>query len=67
MVEDRLAIPYHNDLITELNVERFELTKTGKIKFSHPQGTHDDRFWAVTLAVYGTRKTTAKPEDILLV
>lgn len=40
------------DLISELNVEKFELAKTGHIKFSHPEGTHDDVFWATALAVY---------------
>jgi len=44
--------PRDIDLPAELNVERYELTKTGHIKFSHPEGTHDDVFWAVALAVY---------------
>ena len=51
-----LQIPYDPDLFHELNVERFELGKTGKILFNHPQGTHDDRFWAVTLAVYSVEQ-----------
>ena len=49
---DNLHIPFDIDLFHELNVERYELAKTGKIIFNHPDGTHDDRFWAVTLAVY---------------
>lgn len=55
MVEAKFALPYDSDLIAELNVERFELTKTGKIQFSHPQGTHNDRFWSTALAVYASR------------
>lgn len=55
MTEKRLKIPYDSDLITELNIERFELTKDGKIKFSHPECTHDDRFWSLALACYATR------------
>jgi len=47
----RLHIPYDPDLYRELNNERYELGKTGKILFNHPEGTHDDRFWAVALAV----------------
>jgi len=47
-----LHIPYDPDLFAELNVERFELRKTGKILFNHPEGTHDDRFWALALSVY---------------
>jgi len=26
--------------------------KSGKLLFNYPQGTHDDRFWALALAVY---------------
>jgi phage FluMu gp28-like protein len=44
------------DLTAELNVERFELLKTGHIKFSHPEGSHDDVFWAVALAVYAAAR-----------
>jgi len=40
------------DLFHGLNLERYELGKTGKILYNHPQGTHDDRFWALALAVY---------------
>lgn len=57
MTEKRLKIPYDSDLIAELNVERFELTKDGKTKFNHPEGTHDDRFWSLALATYATRNT----------
>ena len=39
-----LHIPYDAELFHELNTERYELGKTGKIMFNHPQGTHDDRF-----------------------
>jgi phage FluMu gp28-like protein len=56
MVQGKFKLSYNSDLIAELNVERFELAKTGAIKFSHPEGTHDDRFWALALAVMATRK-----------
>ena len=52
MTEKKLKIPYDSDLIAELNIEKFELTKEGKIKFSHPEGTHDDRFWSLALACH---------------
>ena len=54
-----LHVPYDGELFHELNVERFELGKTGKILFNHPEGTHDDRFWVVALAV--TAAEQAKP------
>jgi phage FluMu gp28-like protein len=55
MTEKRFFIAYDGELIAELNLERYELTKEGKIRLSHPQGTHDDRFWAVAMAVYAAR------------
>jgi hypothetical protein len=45
-----LNLPFNKDTLDELNVEKYELAKTGKITFSHPEGTHDYRFWA--LATY---------------
>jgi hypothetical protein len=41
-----LHLPYDKDLFAELNLERYELSKTGKLLFNHPQGTHDDRFYS---------------------
>jgi hypothetical protein len=43
------------DLMVELNVERFELRKTGSIVFSHPEGSHDDVFWSIALALHAAR------------
>jgi len=51
MEERLLHIFYDSDLINEMNSERYEMTNTGQIKFSHPRGTHDDRLWALALAV----------------
>lgn len=51
MQEGRLHIPYDQELINEMHVERYELTKTGQMQFSHPSETHDDRLWALALAV----------------
>jgi len=53
-------MPYDSDLIAELNVERYELTKGGQLQFSHLPGTHDDRLFAVALAVYASKE--AKPQ-----
>src|SRR6266705_2092061 len=43
------------DIIREMSAERFQLTKTGQLQFSHVTGTHDDRLWAFALAVYASR------------
>ncbi len=63
MTEGTLRIPYDRSLLDELNTEQYELTKTGKITYSHPDGTHDDRFWALALATHAAEQTpiTSKP------
>ncbi len=55
MEQKRLHIPKDRELMSEMNAEIAELTKTGKTKFYHRSGTHDDRLWALALAVYGSR------------
>jgi hypothetical protein len=55
MQKGLLRIPYDSELINEINVERYEQTQTGQTKFSHPNGTHDDRLWALALAIYASR------------
>ena len=52
-----LHIPFDPDLFHELNLERYELSKSGKLLFNHPQGTNDDRFWALALAIYSVNKS----------
>lgn len=55
MQTEALSLYYDPDLIAQINVERYELTKGGQILFSHPDGTHDDQLWSLSLAVYATR------------
>jgi phage FluMu gp28-like protein len=55
METEHFGLYLDEDLIAQINVERFELTKAGQIQFSHPEGTHDDELWALALAVYATR------------
>ena len=38
-----------------MNAEIAKMTEAGKTKFYHRSGTHDDRLWALALAVYGSR------------
>jgi phage FluMu gp28-like protein len=56
LADGKLRMPYDRSLLNELNVEQYQLTKTGKIAFSHLSGTHDDRFWALALATYAATK-----------
>jgi phage FluMu gp28-like protein len=53
----KLSMPYDSQLIAEIHCEKYELTKDGHTTFSHPEGTHDDRLWALALACMSTRKT----------
>ena len=53
--------PYRGEICTELNVERYEMRKDATMGFSHPLGTHDDVFWSIALAVYGTVKMEPEP------
>jgi hypothetical protein len=50
-------LPYDPDTLAELNTPTYELAKTGRIQFSHPEDAHDDRFWALALAVYAAEMT----------
>jgi len=72
MIEGKFAFPYftwekpyRSDFPSELNVERFQLRKDGTISFSHPQGIHDDCFWATALVLYAT--VEMQPEPFLAV
>ena len=60
MLNRQVAIYHDNELITQLNIERFEATRNGRLKFSHPAGTHDDILWAFALAIYATKDTAGK-------
>jgi len=35
--------------------------KVGEILFNHPEGTHDDRFWAIALAIYAVDQVEPPP------
>ncbi len=58
MQDGHLHFPRDPELTNEMNAERFQLSKTGQLQFSHPAGTHDDRLWAFALAAYASRFET---------
>ena len=66
MQEQRLRIPFDMALMNEMNSERYELNKTGQIQFSHSAGTHDDRLWALALAVYTSRQEIPRYQGVVL-
>lgn len=52
----KFELPYDQDVQAELNSELWEQSPGSEIyTFSHPENCHDDRFWAIALAVYTSR------------
>jgi phage FluMu gp28-like protein len=48
----KFELPLDQDVQAELNVEQWEQTAGSEVyTFSHPEGSHDDRFWAICMAV----------------
>jgi phage FluMu gp28-like protein len=62
MEEKRVHIPIHTGLMNEMGDQMAEVTSTGKTKFFHRSGTHDDRLWAFALSTRGDMmlNTTAR-------
>jgi len=46
-------------------LSRYDLRKDGTIGYSHPNGTHDDIFWSIALAVFAA--VQMEPEPFLAV
>jgi phage FluMu gp28-like protein len=48
----QFELPFDMDVQAELNVVQWEQTPGSEVyTFSHQEGTHDDRFWSIALAV----------------
>jgi hypothetical protein len=58
MEQNRLKLPYNRQLIEQINQQQYEYSKTGHLTFTHPQGTHDDQLWALSLATYAATNQT---------
>ena len=59
----QFELPFDKDVQAELNVEQWEQTPGSEIyTFSHPEGSRDDRFWAICLAVLATLKQEPEAE-----
>ncbi len=53
----KFEMPFDKDVEAELNIVQWEQTKGSELyTFSHPEGSHDDRFWAICLAVLAASK-----------
>jgi len=61
MEQKRLRLPYHRRLCQQINEQQFQYNRSGHLIFSHPEGSHDDMLWALSLAVWAaTRETPSK-------
>jgi hypothetical protein len=59
----QFELPFDMDVQGELNCEQWEQRPGMEIySFSHPQGSHDDRFWSIGLACLAS--TGAAPADL---
>lgn len=54
--QDKIRIPNDEGLLVELEAFRYELTTSGKIKVTVPEGMTDDRVMSLALSVYGIRE-----------
>jgi len=58
----KFELPYDQDVQAELNVVQWEQAPGSEVyTFSHAEGSHDDRFWAIALACYAASSTEAPP------
>ena len=52
MEQKRLRMPYHRRLAEQINEQQYEYSKSGHLKFSHPENSHDDMLWSLALSCY---------------
>jgi phage FluMu gp28-like protein len=60
MEQNRLAIPYHRQLCTQINEQQYAYSKSGHLQFSHPTNSHDDMLWSLALSCMATREPPRK-------
>jgi len=61
----QFELPFDHEVHAELNVEQWEQMPGSEVySFSHPEGSKDDRFWAIALACFAT---TSREEPAKLV
>jgi len=60
MEQNRLAIPYHRQLCTQINEQQYAYSKSGHLQFSHPANSHDDMLWALALSCMAAREPPRK-------
>jgi len=61
MEQNRLPIPYHRQLCTQINEQQYAYSKSGHLQFSHPANSHDDMLWSLALSCMAAREPPRKP------
>ena len=57
------TLHFDHEIYNELNVERYDPSKSEKMLFNNPQSTNDDRFWALALAAHAAGQlVVCRPE-----
>ena len=64
--QKHVTIPNNNILIDELEAFGYQLTDSGNVKYSAPQGLHDDAVMSLALAVWGLNPGEARPITLLM-
>lgn len=54
--QQRISFPYIPELIHELELFQYELTRAGNVRYSAPQGYHDDCVMSLALACWKLQK-----------
>jgi phage FluMu gp28-like protein len=60
MEQSAFKMPYNHRLCQQINEQRYEYTKSGKLRFWHPPNSHDDQLWALALALYASKEDEPK-------
>ena len=60
MEQGAFKMPYNHRLCQQINEQRYEYTKSGKLRFWHPPNSHDDQLWALALALYASKENEPK-------
>ena len=66
MEQNRLALPYHRQLCEQINEQQYAYSKSGHLQFSHPTNSHDDKLWALTLAVYTSTQAPPPGKGVVI-
>ena len=56
MEQKRLKLPYQRRLCQQINEQQYEYSRSGHLRFSHPENSHDDMLWALSMAVYAATR-----------